>query len=33
MTHRLPAHYRDPISFVELEGLTQRDAAERVGLS
>jgi RNA polymerase sigma-70 factor, ECF subfamily len=33
MTHRLPAHYRDAISFVELEGLTQRDAAERVGLS
>jgi RNA polymerase sigma-70 factor, ECF subfamily len=33
MTHRLPAHYRDAISFVELEGLTQREAAERFGLS
>lgn len=33
MTHHLPAHYRDAISFVELEGLTQREAAERFGLS
>jgi RNA polymerase sigma-70 factor (ECF subfamily) len=33
MTHRLPAHYRDAISLVELEGLTQREAAERFGLS
>jgi RNA polymerase sigma-70 factor (ECF subfamily) len=33
MTNRLPAHYRDAISLVELEGLTQRDAAERFGLS
>jgi RNA polymerase sigma-70 factor (ECF subfamily) len=33
MTHRLPPHYRDAISFVELEGLTQREAAERLGLS
>jgi RNA polymerase sigma-70 factor, ECF subfamily len=33
MTHRLPAHYRDAISFVELEGLTQREAAEQFGLS
>jgi RNA polymerase sigma-70 factor, ECF subfamily len=33
MTHRLPAHYRDAISFVELDGLTQREAAERFGLS
>jgi RNA polymerase sigma-70 factor, ECF subfamily len=33
MTQRLPAHYRDAISVVELEGLTQREAAERLGLS
>jgi RNA polymerase sigma-70 factor (ECF subfamily) len=33
MTHRLPAHYRDAISLVELEGLTQREAAGRFGLS
>jgi RNA polymerase sigma-70 factor (ECF subfamily) len=33
MTHRLPAHYRDAVSFVELEGLTQREAAEQFGLS
>jgi RNA polymerase sigma-70 factor, ECF subfamily len=33
MTHRLPPHYRDAISSVELEGLTQREAAERLGLS
>jgi RNA polymerase sigma-70 factor, ECF subfamily len=33
MTHRLPTHYRDATSFVELEGLTQREAAERFGLS
>jgi RNA polymerase sigma-70 factor, ECF subfamily len=33
MTNRLPAHYRDAISLVELEGLTQRNAAERCGLS
>jgi RNA polymerase sigma-70 factor (ECF subfamily) len=33
MTQHLPAHYRDAISLVELEGLTQREAAERLGLS
>jgi RNA polymerase sigma-70 factor (ECF subfamily) len=33
MTHQIPAHYRDAISVVELEGLTQREAAERFGLS
>jgi RNA polymerase sigma-70 factor (ECF subfamily) len=33
MTHRLPAHYRDAISFAELDGLTQREAAERYGIS
>jgi RNA polymerase sigma-70 factor (ECF subfamily) len=33
MTHRLPEHYRDAISLVELEGRTQREAAERFGLS
>jgi RNA polymerase sigma-70 factor (ECF subfamily) len=33
MTHHLPAHYRDAISLVELEGLTQREAAGRFGLS
>jgi hypothetical protein len=33
MTHHLPAHYRDAISLVELEGLTQREAVERLGLS
>jgi RNA polymerase sigma-70 factor (ECF subfamily) len=33
MTDRLPAHYRDAISFAELDGLTQREAAERCGIS
>jgi RNA polymerase sigma-70 factor (ECF subfamily) len=33
MTYQLPAHYRDAISLVELEGLTQREAAERLGVS
>lgn len=33
MVKRLPAHYREAIVLVELEGLTQRDAAERLGLS
>jgi RNA polymerase sigma-70 factor (ECF subfamily) len=33
MTHQLPAHYRDAISLVGLKGVTQREAAEWLGLS
>ena len=33
ITHHLPAPYRDAITLVELEGLTQREAAEHLGLS
>ena len=33
MTQHLPAHYRDAISFAELDGLTQREVAERYGIS
>jgi len=33
MVQRLPANYREAITLVELEGLTQRAAAERLGLS
>ena len=33
MTRRLPAHYRDAITLVELEGVTHREAAARHGLS
>lgn len=33
MVLRLPAHYREAVVLVDLEGLTQRDAAERLGLS
>lgn len=33
MIHHLPVHYRDAITLVELEGATQREAAERIGVS
>lgn len=33
MVSRLPAHYREAVSLVDLDGLTQRKAAERLGLS
>lgn len=33
MVLRLPPHYREAVSLVDLDGLTQRKAAERVGLS
>lgn len=33
MVLRLPPHYRAAVSLVDLEGLTQRKAAERLGLS
>jgi RNA polymerase sigma-70 factor (ECF subfamily) len=33
MMERLPAHYRDAILKVELAGLSQREAADRLGLS
>jgi RNA polymerase sigma-70 factor (ECF subfamily) len=33
MVQRLPPHYREAIVLVELEGLTQRAAAERLGIS
>jgi RNA polymerase sigma-70 factor (ECF subfamily) len=33
MVQRLPPNYRDAIALVELEGLTQRAAAERLGIS
>jgi RNA polymerase sigma-70 factor (ECF subfamily) len=33
MIERLPADYRQAVTFVELEGLTQQAAAKRLGLS
>lgn len=33
MVNQLPAHYREAITLVELRGTTQREAAERLGLS
>jgi RNA polymerase sigma-70 factor, ECF subfamily len=33
MVRRLPVRYRETIALVELEGLTQRAAAERLGIS
>lgn len=33
LAHHLPPHYHEAITLVEFEGLTQRKAAERLGLS
>ena len=33
MVERLSRDYRDAINLVELEGLTQQDAAKRMGIS
>lgn len=33
LTQHLPAHYHEAITLVELEGLTQHEAAKQVGLS
>jgi RNA polymerase sigma-70 factor (ECF subfamily) len=33
MLKNLPAHYRDAVTWIELDGLTQQDAAARAGIS
>jgi len=33
MVERLPAHYREAVTLTDLEGFTQRAAAERIGIS